>query len=24
VTIYGYDPKTGNTGVDQTSFVVTD
>lgn len=24
VTIYAYDPKTGNTGVDQTSFVVTD
>jgi hypothetical protein len=24
VTIYAYDPKTGNTGVDQTSFIVTD
>ncbi len=24
ITVYAYDPKTGNTGVDQTSFVVTD
>ncbi|MCH9692145.1 MAG: hypothetical protein K0U59_08820 [Gammaproteobacteria bacterium] len=23
VTIYAYDPKTGNTGVDQTSFIVS-
>ncbi|WP_031371833.1 hypothetical protein [Lysobacter antibioticus] len=23
ITVYAYDPKTGNTGVDQTSFVVT-
>lgn len=23
ITVYSYDPKTGNTGVDQTSFVVT-
>lgn len=23
LTVYSYDPKTGNTGVDQTSFVVT-
>lgn len=24
ITVYAYDPKTGNTGIDQTSFVVTD
>lgn len=23
ITVYAYDPKTGNTGVDQTAFVVT-
>jgi hypothetical protein len=23
VTVYAYDPKTGNTGVDQTAFIVT-